>query len=302
MVSAIVAAAVLVVVGFLLFRAIARLRTSEKRLEKHTRELVAFYNKEPFPSAENEARERENAGAINERFDELMGLAREGQIRLEKRPSPSTFMGLLGNRKSQFLAYAERHGVGLPTDFNFGFDSYFDEGGSLPSPDHVPRLMQQLIIIQNLCQVMCQAGISDVGRLQRDEFEGSVSSHGRQGAATAARAQNAGIIGEDDLFAKFHFILEFRAREQALINVLNRLAAHKLFIVVTNVNIQKAGPDVKEPAVAVKDDDEEGSADADAEEIPPVLQRTVSGLPLETPMRVTLELDVYRFLEKEDDS
>lgn len=296
MVSAIAASAVLVVVGLLLFQAMSRLKSTETRLKKHTRDLEGYYKKEPFPSPENVQRERANTAEIDKRFEELMELAREGQFRIEQLPSPATFNGILGGRKSQFASYAERYGVGLPADFNFGFDRYFEEGGSLASPDHVPRLMEQLVIVQNLWMVLCQEGISDISRMQRDEFEGS-STHGRAGAALTARAKNAGVIGEDDLFASFHFVLEFRAREQALVKILNRLAAHKLFIVATNLDIQKSGVDIKPSAAA--EEAEESESGEDKPEFPPLLQRTVSGLPVEAPMRITLELDVYKFREKE---
>ena len=172
--------------------------------------------------------------------------------------------------------------------------------GSLPSPDHVPRLMEQLIIVQNLWQVLCQEGISAVSRIQRDEFEGGLV--GRAGAALAARIKDAGLIGEDELFARFHFVFEFSAREQALISVLNRLASHKLFIVVTNMDIIKSGPDIREPAPVVADEEAPQPAEGGEVAAPPVLQRTVCGRTVEEPMRVTLEIDVYRFREKEGDS
>jgi hypothetical protein len=295
-VSSVVTITALVVVGLLAFRAAAKMRAAEQDLQRRTGELVGFYGKNPFPSMDNVRREKENIAEIEKWFGELMGLARKGQISLV-RPSPSKFMEVLSAKSARLAAAAKRQEVALPANFTFGFDRYLAPGGGLPSPSHVPRLMQQLAVVENLCEILYDERVTAVSAVEREVFEGA-SVQGKRKKPVSAEIKNAGLVGEDDLFAKLHFTVDFTSREKALLGILNRLASHEMFVVVTNVKFQKLEDDIM-PARARAAD---GGAEADEGDDDGKLsrqERTISGVPVEAPMKIRLELDVYRFREDE---
>lgn len=108
--------------------------------------------------------------------------------------------------------------------------------------------------------------------------------------------KTAGLIGKDDLLAKLHFIFEFKAKESSVLNILDRLAAHKMFVVVSSLQFEKMGMDVKKHKKPIDRDREKLTEEARGpEEIPSRLERLLSGPALEKPMNVTIEMDVYRF-------
>jgi hypothetical protein len=312
---------VLALTGFLLFRGMAELNRTQQELTAQRTELAGYYRKDPFPSPGNVTREAQNVELLNGWVQQLLETARKGQVESEER-TPSSFVNLLGDRRNRLLAIADGTGMKLPSkDFAFGFERYFAAGSSLPAPEDVPRLTQQLRILDELCTVLFEEQVSELMAVEREEFEsGPSAGAARRGAArlhaaTPDSVAKAGVLGPDDLFAKLHFVLEFKAQEKALAAVLNRLAAHRLFVVVTALTIDKDMPDVRrarlpegEEAAEVgergseRPADEGGAADiagSSTNVILPRSQRLISGLPVQAPMRVTMELDVYRFRKPE---
>jgi len=196
--------------------------------------------------------------------------------------------------------------------------------------------MEQLVIVNRLCLVLFEHRVKELSKVGRDEFEtagsaapaapqpsessrrtsrrggssrrtpssGSSSSSG--GSASVARA---GVIGESDLFAKMHFSFEFRAKESALLGILNALATNPMFINVTSITLSKATPELVPVAADTGADDESkvGSRvdaapkdKAEAAKLGP--NYPVCGIRMEIPMEVRLELDVYKFREATVDS
>ena len=152
----------------------------------------------------------------------------------------------------------------------------------------------------------------------------------RRGAAPAPRrgpdtrqpvraARQPGIRGEGDMFATYRFTLEFDAREEALARFLNALASTPMYTVVRTVRLRKEVPEmvVTSTAAATATTERRAGVDADVAflfggEEPvgtptdpsaePALgaalvgtSRPVSGIEMETPMQVRLEVDVYKF-------
>ncbi|MDA0990678.1 MAG: Amuc_1100 family pilus-like protein [Verrucomicrobia bacterium] len=284
-------AAVLVVFGF------RGLAVTEGKLANKKMELSAFYKRQPFPSLDNVARERANVVELDNWFSNLVSRASQGQLQLEQR-SPSTFMALLGQKKRQLVAESKDK-IELPEAFAFGFDRYFASGSELPSPEHVPRLTQQLVIIEGLFRILYGEGATSVRSITRQIFEGADPNAKRNTVASAPA--DAGLVPEDGLYARLNFRLDFTATERALLGVLNRIAADDLFWVVTRVDVVKAGPDVVIPDLQrPARGSEREPQPLDTERRPlnlPRLQRMVWGPPMEQPMAVTIELDAYRFRE-----
>ena len=280
----------------------------QQQLAARRTELAATYERNPFPSDENVRGEDAAAASLREWYGKLIEHARHGQLELEER-SPSTFMKMLGDTQRQLMGTIKDPGR-VPKEFAFGFDRYFGEGVKLPSPEHVPRLTQQLKIVDGLARVLFEENITRLRATQREGFEGgddSADLADEEGVRRASLSNPAaGLVPPGALYGKFHFILEFDARESALLGVVNRLTRHDLFTVVTRIEIKKNADDVH--AITRKD----ATPDEDAAEstaVPgsppgrPALpaaplsreERLVSGVALETPMTVTLELDVYNF-------
>jgi hypothetical protein len=128
-------------------------------------------------------------------------------------------------------------------------------------------------------------------------------------AAPGVSPLDAGSQEHADLYSTQRFNLVFKVKEDALISVLNRLAALPLFAVVAEMEITKESPDVlvSEDKAAGPDEGGEartGRSEAGAAEAPsrktdlsavPRQQRIVSGPSLEVPMLVRLGIDVYWF-------
>lgn len=269
-----------------------------QQLEQRRLELTTMYRANPFPSAENAQQENENTDELTKWYKTLVASASKGQLNVDER-RPTAFMSQVGKVRqdlatgvgSNMVARARKDDV----DFAFGFDRYFLPNSPLPPPEHVARLMEQLLIVESLCQALFAENIIVLRALHREILEGAVTLQGG-GPREPLINPDAGLLKGEALFAKFHFRLEIDATESALLGVLNRLARHDLFVVVTQVQMKKTGPDI----LSVESAERAAAQDPLAVELLPSEslsrdQRLVCGLPVENPMQVVLDVDVYRF-------
>jgi len=133
-----------------------------------------------------------------------------------------------------------------------------------------------------------------------------------------------GLLQGDDMFATYRFVLEFEAREEALARLLNALASDPLFTVVRTLRMRKAVADmvVVRPEIVMGENaggasGRRASAGADLDDSflfrgdaasvvdDPASVRPgasgvgqshpVSGIEMEIPMQVRMEIDVYKF-------
>lgn len=293
----------LLAAGALLGRAILRLNSTKNDIRTCMTTLDGLYANNPFPSPGNVEREKENGHKLLGWFKELTKLARGEQEPPVER-TPSNFMSLLGDRRAQLSQMANKNGVELAPSFAFGFDRYFAAGSTLPAKEDVPRLTEQLMIIDKLSAALFDEHVSALLSIEREEFEASSAGAtakrrgARRPAMTGPAVANTGLIGKDDLFGKMHFVIEMRAREKSLMSVLNRLAREDLFVTVTGVGVEKERSDI----LPVEEDETTKEVDAAAEggvaqtnQIPSRSQRIISGTEVEQPMKVILDLDVYKF-------
>ncbi len=295
-VAGVVVAALVLLAAFLLFRGIAKLKSTQDHLERAELDLRRYYAKEPFPSTQNVERVKANVETLDAWQEKLMQKLGAGQVMPDTTRSPSAFISLLEQTRRELL---ELGGETVEETFAFGFERYFAEGSVRPVPPHVPRLTQQLLIISEVCKVLFDSDIVALTGIDREQFEGGTR---------VATDPDVGVLKEDALFAQLHFRFVFTAREAALLNVLNGLTRHTMFISISQMKIDRTEPDVVIPAEeeeeGFEDEDEEVLPDEDeAEEAKPVVlsleERTVSGPRMQKPVTVTLELDVYRFLQAE---
>lgn len=273
---------VLLILGSFLmaFRGLAGARQVGRDLESQMEKLRWYYTLSPFPTAANIAMERESTRAIRAHYGELLAAASKGQLDEEAR-TPPIFMQQLGSTQKQLIQDAGPHADRLlPPDFTFGFDTYFVPGSPLPGTNEVSRLLIQLDVVRSVTRILFDEGIERLVEVKRETFDLPAQRK------TEDVDPEAGVLKEDSTFARLHFTFVFEAREKALAAILNRLASHDLFIVVTSVQLEKKGDDVLS-ATTLK-------ALPNAQPLSR-MQRLLAGAEIETPSMVTLDIDVYRF-------
>jgi len=301
--------------AILLFRGIKLFGAEEKKLTRSKGELETFYRKNPFPSRKNVLCEGENARITEDWMKKLMRELMKGHIEAGK-PSPSKFKSLFSRKKNSFMEMAIKSGTAVNEGFAFGFTRY--AGGVLPAPEDVPVLTKQLVIIEKLFTFLCEEKVKEVISIEREVFETDLaardtrtsarSSAGRTRRSRGSRrtvrkqtpspaGQGESVVDAKDLYSKLHFIFVFKAKETAIMNILNLLASDDMFVVVTSVNVSKEEADVLAGgAVKVSEEDEvDTKPERDAAVQPTRMERMVAGLELEVPKKVYLELDVYSF-------
>ncbi|MBT3295575.1 MAG: hypothetical protein HN919_19060 [Verrucomicrobia bacterium] len=308
-------ALVFAISGFLLFRGISQFSKEEQTLKRSVSTLHNYYGRDPFPSRENVAREQENGKVLGRWLTGLSDSLREGQIP-PIQTTPAQFLRLFSKKRDQLKALAAQSHTEVVSDA-FGFERYATSG-TLPAPPDVSRLAQQLVIVDELCRVLFEGGATTLTRLRREEFESAgapvADRSGRTGRTGRTRRPNralpaaasagsrawkvshdAGVLKGKALHAHLRFGLDFEVREAGLMKIMNALAAHDMFAVVTLLQIEKTADDVNPPTAS------EGSSTTDATRgdvgPAPRSQRLMSGQVLEQPMHVTMEIDVYRFAE-----
>ena len=308
--------------GFLLYRGYRQFSRTSGTLRTSKMSLDSYYAKNPFPTDDNLKVERQNGETLDSWLDRLMSELREGQVE-PRTIAPATFMTRFNRVQNDLMDVAKESGTDCPGDFAFSFERYALTG-ELPAPPDVPRLTQQLTMVEGLCRLLFSAGITELSSVERDVFEtaqGEESSTATASPRTGRRAgrvrpgkglsrHDAGLFAKKALSARFHFTLKFTARESAVLPILNGLATHDMFAVVTSVSFTKKDPDVLQPdreQVAIVKETQEGvdqETDGDGVVKPPTMapsrsERIISGLERETPMQVSLEVDVYNFAKSE---
>jgi len=314
---------IVLVPAILLFNGISAFSAANQSLNRSVQELRSLYNKDPFPSRDNIKLEKKNVLAMGQWFDRLVTALQEGQI-TEEPSTPTGFITHYGHVRNNLMKLArQRDKKMVSDDFAFGFARYSE--GSLPVPVDVARLMQQLQIIEQVSIVLVESGVKQITGITREEFEAAAvgeagdsttseprterrrpSSSRRSPARTPERPVNnpAAAVNQrstTELSYKQHFTVEVRAMESTSIELLDRLASHKMFIVVTAVTFRKRGNSLRMPK-AEKDETEIQSPDEPVNAKPvtdnkdqPRQKRKVSGPDFEIAMSVTIDFDVYTF-------
>ncbi|MBI3987058.1 MAG: hypothetical protein HY343_09070 [Lentisphaerae bacterium] len=278
----------LAVAGFLLYSSMSRYAQGKTDLQAEMQKLSQLNNREPFPSQTNIAQVTTNlliqAGVLKEMNEQL----REGQVEPQQMES-AEFGLLLENGLRAIRASFATNGIILPQRMSFGFDRY--AGGQPPRDLDIPRLVQQLRIIDNLCKILVAAGIAELQVISREEFE-TMAGAAPPRPGQPPSADKVGTIGPNELYGKMRFKLVFRAKESAVLEVLNALAAHEMFTVITvleKANQKQGLRDVAfSPAVAPA----APPGGAAAGGAIPREQRVVIG---REEVDVKMEVDVYRF-------
>jgi hypothetical protein len=297
--------------GFLLYRGFSGFSESERTRDERRTKLEELYKLNPFPSDQNVARQRENVTKLNALFDELLSALRRGQVKPTE-TSPTTFMNMLSAKRNVWIEKAKAGGTTLTPELYFGMERYLLSSG-LPAPEHVPKLTLQLLAVERIVNILFAEHAAELAVVKRQEFEAATAAPGspRPARPNSAQTKTAPAQAQpgqppkpparppEELFSSLRFTFEFKAKEKALTAILNRIAADETFMVIRRLDISKDVPDVRD--ITTQAPPEEDAAPAAAPATPQKKltrqERLVSGVALEAPMRVAMEVDVYRFRE-----
>ncbi|MFC1497010.1 hypothetical protein ACFLS1_00865 [Verrucomicrobiota bacterium] len=274
--------------GFFLIRAIKGLKDIEEDLQGARITLSNYYKKNPFPTKENITVEEKNVEILCEKTKKLLNELREGQVELGNNRSPSSFLKQLGSKRDDLLKLAAENGSTVPKEFSFGFERYFKKGLP-PVPAAVPRLTQQLVIVEYIAKVLFKGKVGSIDGIEREKFE-DVSS-----GKNATKSDSEVEQGER-LFTKQFFVFEFSTKEKNLLKVLNRLVEHQVFVAVTSLSIKKRNLNLMKNPMFYTEREKEEDEEIDLEHLSRE-DRIVCGMETEKLVRVRMVLDVCSFKE-----
>ncbi|MCX6991809.1 MAG: Amuc_1100 family pilus-like protein [Kiritimatiellaeota bacterium] len=254
-------------------------------LDAVTTRLQQLYRRDPFPAAANVQKEAENLKDVIDQYNELNELLRTGQVNLQPMKAVD-FMQFREKSLRKLRSSMQNARIKFPEKYAFGFDKY--EGGQLPAAGDVPRLVQQLKIIEALCDILQEAAIVELVSIERDNFERAAPS-----------LETASSPGGDKLVSSQHFKISVRARESAVIAMLNLLASQPMFTVVTRIEMTNprqeynSGGPVAAPADAVRAPGTPGTPGTPGAPEPVARERQI--ILGREELDVKLDLDVYQF-------
>ncbi|MBI2438704.1 MAG: hypothetical protein HYV36_07835 [Lentisphaerae bacterium] len=267
-----------------LFAAQRQYSRQARALDQATIRLQQLYRREVFPVAANVRKEAENLKDVIDRYNELNELLRAGQADAQPMEA-AKFMQFLEHSLRQLRDRLQNARIKFPERYAFGFDKY--ASGQLPAPGDIPRLVQQLKIIEELCAVLQDAAITELIAIEREQFELSAPGSGRRSAPPPAAA--SGTSYPASVVSSQRFKIAVKATENAAIEMLNLLAGRPLFMVVTRIETTNPNQAYNSGSPAAVSGDSAGRAPPGAADRE---RKVIMG---NEQLDVKLDLDVYQF-------
>lgn len=235
----------LVLVVWQLLGTARRYREETGALQAALGRLQQLHAGAPFPSEANVARETRAGDEMLDGFNEINAHLRAAQIEPQAMEA-ADFMPLLETTLARMQVAFTNAQIALPQKYAFGFERY--AVGKLPHPDDIPRLVQQMRIMERLCQILIEAGISGLEAATRQEFDSAPRAAPPSGRAPPPPPR--GPAGPSPIYTNQYFTFAFKAREAVVFDVLNRLSTHPMFCVVTTLELNNQRADAKSRAPA----------------------------------------------------
>ena len=297
----------LVLALVMLLRARGEFARVNEELANAVGKLESLTRRAPFPSQANIDVLDGNLASIRDAAGDLHDTLVKGQVAPDAIEA-AQFAPLLEHSSKRLLARAAELGIVMPEGFSLGLDRY--AAGELPSSQAIPRLVIQLKTMEALAQLLFQARVHTLVGMEREPFEfaaapeqADFSTVRRRSAVqeptAARRADDIPKPAENPLYEVERITVSLLARDAAVWDVLNLLAASPLVAAVVDIQLANDQADrlgKAEPPAAI-----------DADKTPAGLptrypthdERIVAGREL---VRATLVVDVYRFVQdlKED--
>jgi len=308
---------------YFLFSAKGAYRDAAVELDRVENQLVRLSSRQVFPSETNVRTLQKQETIYQEYLDGLFGSMSAGQFKAVN-ISRAQFPRVLEKVLLRLDKKARDKSVILPPAFSFGFERYTE--GSLPAEGDVARLGIQLRSIAALVDILYESGIGELSSVERTVFEAAapVTAPLNNRAARRGRGRSRNPEPEepvttevytdpDGLFTREHYILSYRAQDEANWAILEQMAQGTPFIIITKMEILNSA----RPVVALPKEEVEAKAAPKAvsasgwtaaaspgsdmelktaEAILPRELRVVAGQELPN---VRLEVDLYRFAQAE---
>lgn len=219
----------------------------QDKLSSNQRELERLTAETTFPSVENVQRVEANLEELEQFRDELLESmsAHQPQIVQMER---AVFITQLSRVWHRLRTKAVEQDVKVADNMYFGFELYAP--GNLPMQQHVERLLSQLHSMNRIGEILIDSGVSEIVRVEREVFEEQRTPTAEEEPLTTRRrvpveqdprvpapAVSARPQGVDGLFTRERFTVVFLSSEQALFEVLNRMAADPVLMIVRNLEL-----------------------------------------------------------------
>lgn len=318
-----VSALLVVGAGVLTFTSWQAAGDAEKKMQSSKSSLSRYYKEAVFPSQANVDVYRTNLLLAQTWVGDLSrGVFRDG-VAVDDSVTRGDFGRVCRETVEALIAEAPQNTAEEPVvdaDASFGFDHYLQN--NLPERDeYVPRLLRQLRLVDRIVRILYDAEIHHLDAVGRELFDlgrsGASSSSssapvfrhgkkGRKGAASSSSSSSSAVktiavpsspfVPDESVpMSRERFGFLFTTRQEGLIAAVNAIDAMRPFAMVSGLEFAKTGEDVLVPAEP--DPAAEAAAPKDAngilEKPAPRTARLVSGPLFETPVQVTLYVDVY---------
>ena len=309
--------ALLAVGGYALVRRSAAAREAREQRDAAFTRLAAVFQSNPFPDAGNAERMNSQVQRLGQMRAAMTNALAQRDVPLPEL-SPSRFIQdlqtALRDRLQARAPIVEGSRV-IPEGFTFGFDRYMAANAPMPTEADVPRLAQQLVMVENLVNEVYASQVSALRGIEREVFEAAVATTSVPGTARPGKSARAGASA---LYSSQRFRLVVEGRQSTIGDLLNRFAAMTMFVVVQDVEMRKQGDDLRPPQAAAPaapapgapgvslfgspaaarttDSAAEAAAPAEApvSALPPS-RRLVSGREIDPLIEARIELDVFNF-------
>ncbi|MBQ9726539.1 MAG: Amuc_1100 family pilus-like protein [Kiritimatiellae bacterium] len=323
-----VSGVVLLGIGWLTFSSWQSAAEAESKMKRSKSALSRIYQESVTPSEENVSIVEANRDRARDWVGSLSrGIFRDG-LALDDTVTRGDFQRVCRETVQALVADAPLNAAEDPVtdaDAGFGFDYYL--GGNLPQRDeYVPRLLRQLRLADKIVRLLYEAGIQHLDGVARETFDlggaaasADSGSSGGGGGRPRGRARGRGAATAGSGPAKLATSIAvpapkfrpddsvpmtcerlgflFTTRQEGLIAAVNAIDAMRPFAVVSGLSFAKTGEDVLVPAapdpVAEAAAAEARAASGIMEKPAPRTARLVSGPLFESPVQVTLYVDVF---------
>ena len=277
------------------FLAYAEASKVKATLGSSFRDLEKIYNLNPYPNPTNVAVLCSDTAWVTNWYQSLVGELRAAALPNETLSSSGFIQKLQDTSAELQKKAATEGGKVLPDGFAFGFDHYMGSNSHMPKPENVKRLAVQFMMVEAITREILESHVTALTRIDREIFEGDAMeapvAAGRRRAPGAAAAAVTPVIGvADSHYPGQHFSFAFTADEKALAEVLGRLAKMPMFVVVTELKIERVDRGLRpRPEKAAVEADKAKTAT-----LPPS-QRVVSGPEIPPLLKTQMQVDVYTF-------
>jgi len=224
--------------GVFLAGAKSKLDTVSADYETEARELVRLQRIEPFPSADNVEKIRENVNAFQGLSDGMRETLASTRLNITV-PAPNEFQQKLLASVNDTVQTAKKQNVGLPEDFFLGFADY---QAALPLNDAVKGLSIQLAGISEIVDLLIANNITRINALARDSVPGETAARPTPTPSDARpapgnQAPNKNTSSAVPPFTSYGIDLSFTCQHNTFQLILNEITKMKQFFIVRAVKV-----------------------------------------------------------------